>query len=619
MKLLRATAANFQSYPGISFDYSGLGLALISGVTGSGKSTALDLPCWILFGTTSKDSAADDVRAWGSDDEQTIGSIEVETPQGSVTVTRIRAKGAHKNDLYWTEASAPGVPRRGKDALETQKLLETRLGVTADLYLAGAYMHQFSTAEQFFTAKAKDRRESLERIADLSLPVKIAERASEARKQAKKDLEARSQGLARANGKHEQLRAQLDDNHEAAGQWAASQQHKIDDLEARSERFESDKQAKLKKLAEEIACVERTIEPPAEIESQIDLLKRQVQAMIQVRAEIVPAQKQLAAANAAVNSLKAEYDRLADLGVAEAFCPTCLGPADNVHKAARIDELTAAMEDAVGKQIKAEEIVAAMEATLRGEAKIKRQFDELVLKRSSNNRLIDRAQASRQKYALVEAEQNTYEEQIERAKAEKNPFSAQRKAILDATKQITETIQSLTQEVRDLEHRVASLTTIYDASFELRGRLIENAVRELNDATNAYLEKYFDASLRVRLEVKDGDKIDVTVLNQGHECPYKQLSGGERTLLKLCFNLPYMAMAENRAGIRFGCLMFDEPLKGLSDQLKDRALALFQGMEADHETILLIEHYEPFTQMCGNRFHVTNLGGESRLERVDPV
>lgn len=614
MRLRKATAQNFQSYPTLEFDYSNQGLVLISGATGSGKSTLLDLPCWVLFGTTSKDSAADDVRAWGAEGELTTGEIQVETPQGNLTVYRIRGKSSHQNDLYWVEEAAPEVKRRGKDAPESQRLLEERLGVSADLYLSGAYMHQFSTAEQFFMAKAKDRRESLERIADLSLPVRIAERASEARKAAKKLLDSTTLLLSRAEGKVDTLQAQLDDAIQDASDWSESQGKQIEQLETKSASFEEQKTRKLQKMAEDIAAVQRSIVKPELIDGELDMIQRQAMQLETVRENLVGVQKQYAQVQAEIRSKKSQYDKLNDLGET---CPTCMGPAKNDSCTAQIAELAADLEALVAVEIELEAQVGAMEEALQNRAKFARKADELKQKKLQNTRLMDRVESENAKFRVAKAETNTFEEQIERLKAQRNPFGDKIPQLKEAVKTAHADVEKLREQVKGLEHRVSSLTTLYDMSFELRGRLIEQAVRELNDSTNEYLEKYFEASLRVQFEVKDGDKIDVTVLNGGYECPYKQLSGGERTLLKLCFNLPYMRMSENRAGIRFGCVMFDEPLKGLSDELKDRAFALLQGMETEHDTVLLIEHYEPFKSMFGNRYHVTNLGGHSQLERVE--
>jgi DNA repair exonuclease SbcCD ATPase subunit len=614
MNLGKAKGTNFQSYPSIEFDYSGLGLALVSGITGSGKSTLLDLPAWTLFGITSKDSAADDVRAWGSDFELTSGSQEIDTPQGKITVYRIRGKSSSQNDFYWIEESAPDVKRRGKDVNDTLKLLEQRLGVTAELYFSGAYMHQFSTAEQFFIAKAKDRRESLEKISDLSLPIKIAERASEARKISKKQLEDLEHDQSRTEARLEQLIQSHKDNLADSSKWKASQAKRLQELNAISEAYESEKIKRVSEIVDRVQLLDKQIQDPKEFDKRKEQLKLQIKQFEIIKSDLKVVQKQYSEISADIRSRKTEYDRFnSDLGE---FCPTCLGPAKNSNREAHVTKLINQIETLVNEQIEVEGQIKPLETALKSEPKVTKSFQDIVIKQSENQRLIDRIENERAKLKVIKAERNTYSDQIEKLKNESNPFEARRSQIEVLIEKSKGELKTITKSVSEMQHRISSLTTIYDKSFELRGRLIEQAVRELNDATNDLLERYFDASLRVQFTVTDGDKIDVLVLNNSYECPYKQLSGGERTLLKLCFNLPYMRRAENVAGIKFGCLMFDEPLKGLSDGLKEKAFTLFQSLEAEYDSIILIEHYEPFKSMVLNHFHIYNLGGHSQLEKI---
>lgn len=234
MKILSVSAANFQSYPEIQFNYADQGLALVSGPTGAGKSTLLDLVSWTLFGVTSKEGKADEVMAWGS--KNTSASLLVETPYGVFNVSRTR--GAI-NDLFWIEN---GDPIRGKDLTETQKLLEARLGVTSDLFLTSSYLTQFSKAGEFFISKAKDRREVLEKIADQEFAVKLGERSSERRKVAKKDAEALEVKLSNLIGRLASLEDTLADIKLSSLGWKEAQFNKIQAIKKNDEKFEQTKE-----------------------------------------------------------------------------------------------------------------------------------------------------------------------------------------------------------------------------------------------------------------------------------------------------------------------------------------------------------------------------------------
>ena len=171
MRVISIHLENFGSYKTLDFDFQNQGLTLIQGPTGSGKSTLMDAVPWVLFGVTAKDGKADEVRSWAAS-EPTLGVVVLDT---GLTVTRIRGR---QNDLYFrtgTEAE----PTRGKDIQDTQRLINNLLGVDHNLYLSGAYYHEFSQTAQFFTTSAKNRRQICEQIVDLSLAKNLQEKTKE--------------------------------------------------------------------------------------------------------------------------------------------------------------------------------------------------------------------------------------------------------------------------------------------------------------------------------------------------------------------------------------------------------------------------------------------------------
>jgi DNA repair exonuclease SbcCD ATPase subunit len=168
MKILITSLSNFASYKSLSFQFSDQGLSLIQGANGSGKSTLCDAIPWVLFGRTAKDGNVDEVLSWGAT-EPTTGLVETE----HLTVFRSRGLKPKDNDLYFRLDAGP--IQRGKDLSDTQKLINHHLGFDVDLYLSGAYFHEFSKISRFFEAKAKDRRALCEQLVDLSLPKKLQE------------------------------------------------------------------------------------------------------------------------------------------------------------------------------------------------------------------------------------------------------------------------------------------------------------------------------------------------------------------------------------------------------------------------------------------------------------
>lgn len=186
MFITRIEAENFASYKHLEFNFDNKGLSLLHGATGSGKSTFCDVIPWVLFGRTAKNGAADDVLSWGVN-APTKATVFLSLPGGDYSVTRIRSKGNKANDLYYQ--SVPSYEAiRGKDSTDTQKRINALLGMDCELYLSGAYYHEFSQTAGFFTATAKNRRLICEQIVDLSTAKKLQSLAGEQRKASKEML-----------------------------------------------------------------------------------------------------------------------------------------------------------------------------------------------------------------------------------------------------------------------------------------------------------------------------------------------------------------------------------------------------------------------------------------------
>ena len=163
VNIISATIQNFGSYKKLEFSFDKQGLCLIQGLTGSGKSTLMDIVPWVLFGVTAKDGSVDEVKSWDSNGD-TEGRLIIDLNGVPIIIQRIRGK---TNDLHYSQQDVPGITR-GKDLKDTQKQINQLLGITPETYLAGAYFHEFSKAASFFITSAKSRREICEQIVDLS-------------------------------------------------------------------------------------------------------------------------------------------------------------------------------------------------------------------------------------------------------------------------------------------------------------------------------------------------------------------------------------------------------------------------------------------------------------------
>lgn len=518
MKLKTGTFSNFGSYKNLDLDFTDLGLALIYGKTGAGKSTIMDAVCWTLFGKTAKDGNSDEVRSWQAGTDTTIGYLELDLEPGVITITRIRGR-ASQNDLYWTEGDNK---YRGKDISETQKLLNARLGFDFDTYSSAAYYHEFSPTSSFFLAKSKERKALLEKIVSLEFPTKLAEKASYARKEVKAEHERKERELARACGQLEQLEQSIKDTNSQSALWQSRQDIKIAKLRDASQNFERNKDKTLEDLnntsGKWVTCL---------VEKIISLENLISEFEIKVKGK----------------------------------CPTC----------GQIDK----------KEI---ELLA-------------RYKSDLAQAKGLSNPYFP-------KIGQAMAQTNNFEVILSNEITTENPHLEQLTSLNNQLNTGVTRLEELTLVLTYLESRLNDLNTIYDLSSILRGELVKREINAIQDRTNQLLQNYYDSEIQV-VFTADEDNLEVAIQKSGYDCTYKQLSKGQRSLLKLCFSVSVMEAASNKAGVRFQDLFFDESMDGQDEELKLKTFSLFQELETKHSSILVIDHATIFHNMFNKRFNVT--------------
>lgn len=245
MRIISVEVENFASYRHLKFDYSGQGLTLLRGLTGSGKSTLCDSVPWILFGKTAKGGAVDEVLSWPGD-QVSYGASTLTVDSGLIHIHRIRGK-AKDNDLWYT-LDIDLKAYRGKDLPDTQRLLNDLLGFDYDLYLAGAYYHEFSQTAQFFTTTAKNRRAISEQLVDLSLATKLQPKLVEDKKVLSKQLDETEKRIYTLGTNIELLKRMYMAELVKFNEWDAKKQQRISLLQNKIVNFEDDKNRTLEEL-----------------------------------------------------------------------------------------------------------------------------------------------------------------------------------------------------------------------------------------------------------------------------------------------------------------------------------------------------------------------------------
>jgi DNA repair exonuclease SbcCD ATPase subunit len=162
-------------------------------------------------------------------------------------------------------------------------------------------------------------------------------------------------------------------------------------------------------------------------------------------------------------------------------------------------------------------------------------------------------------------------------------------------------------------NRIHLLDLLSDLVSRLRTELVRKSVKLIETETNRYLETYFDAEIRVKFDMRDGDNLDVEIKKNGFDATFKQLSKGQRQMLKLSFAPAIMEATANKVGAHMSTLMFDEALEGLDPVLKLKAFNLFAELSLRHETVFVIDHDKAFQSLFDNKIHVTMINDVSTV------
>ena len=570
MKILSAIVENFASYKHLEFKFDEQGLTLISGPTGAGKSTICDIIPWVLFGTTAKNGTVDEIRSWNSDG-LTSGEIVISSTDGTINVYRSR----NPIDLcFGVNGSAT---KRGKDLADTQKQINQLLGMTAETYLAGAYFHEFSQTAQFFNTTAKNRRVITEQLADLTLPKTLHEKLSIYSKDLKKECAELAQDLLLKKNTLECAQKSYYDTWHLVNGWDERQERKIVEIAVAAENHDRLKEKNIESLEQQRAqyIVDRN-NTIASIYNEVVGLKILINSAVDCKT-------------------RQQYLKQQIQEMSESRCSSCGAP----QRSHDVMVATKNLYDIQHEQDKAVQHQLRIDGLETRAHVIDKQVNPFVA-------LLEQARNS----------ENTYLEQLEALRLEINPNMRYLEGSEAAMKTDEYSIQCTETLLKDFNIEQSDIELLLEVVSKLRSTIIENTCVYLSKTTNALLDKHFDAEIRIGLISAESDKIEVSIMKDGNQCSYTQLSKGQRQLLKLSFGVSVMQAISNHSGVDFNCLWFDEALDGMDDNTKAKAFGLLDSIARNHDSVFVVEHSDSFKSLFSNRIDVKLVNGESQVEKA---
>jgi exonuclease SbcC len=577
MRVLNVHATNFGSYRQLELNLQNAGLVLIHGKTGSGKSTVPDVVCWALYGKTAKNGSVDDVRNWENPNTSTQATIQVETSSGVVIVVT-RQRGLQKSDLFWFRSDTPTDQIRGKNAIETQTLLEQTLGVSFELFTTGCYFNELSPTNNFFTSKVVSRRELFEKIAPLDKAVVLKDKNRENRKADEKAISLSKIQYSKDETTQKNLLKEIEDLIAWQEDWKKQNQVMISFYERSNENFQENVKKAIK-IAQEA------------FDSFCGKSRESAAAITSLAAKL--------------NTVKLEYKSiLSDKQNLEARlsdaqnekCKECGGP-KNHNKADEVRTKLSSINTALSE--KKTEVFTL-------EAEIKSQTQAIKYNDASAN-------ANYEAKARLEKEENNYAELLTLERNKKDPYAALIDGRYADLETVTHSLEKNQIELNELTRRLALRETLDEMLVVMKDKIMESSVKNVESKTNEILDTHFDSEIRIAFSVEH-ENFDTVVYKSGHVASFTQLSKGQRQLLKLAFGVAVQKVSADMSQTSLSNLFYDEALDGLDLEFKVKAFSLFEVMAKEKESVVVIDHSPDFQQLFDTKYRVTMENDASVIE-----
>lgn len=621
-------AANFLSWKWLSTEITS-GVTLIDGWNeddqtseGSGKSAILNAISWCLYGKIPKEAKMDDVIKHGEK------SCDVEVVFDDGTVIK-RTRGPNTLEIFDSNNKS----QKGKDARETQTIIEEYVGLTFETFCQTVYFAQNYT-KKFITSNQEDKAKILSEVQDLKVFDRSRKETMDLLKKNERQLTDLTHQLA-MHEKDYELKHKDIEAEKARIEYEKNQfKQRVQSIQ---ERLESER-AELKKAEQTHKEISEAVGTYTYDQSRETALLADYETLTKSNAILDTQRKDYETAKQRKNLLERQckssanrYKELqkqsADL---EAFikdptdtckaCGTTLTNVDTSHAQSHLQAASQEME-----KIKAElvRLTPELDTPLPSKEGLETQIQENTTKQKQIEAEINQLRQTKDK--MLKA--GTVLQQLDQTIKQKNANMVDLKNMLvkiphpqvDEAR-LTELMQQQTvikDSIADLSNLitqkrqyVAQLEILKTGFKDIKSYVFNAILNEINARVHQYLSHLFEVPVTVRFR-NESMKIETDVTFDGAERGLGLLSGGQFRRVSLAVDLALSDVITARKGARLGVLILDEYFKDLSESSMEKCLTL---LESRGQPVLLIEHNSIFKNIVNNTLMVRLEGGTSSVE-----
>lgn len=629
-------AINFQSWAHLKFDVV-KGITLIDGFNiddgtseGSGKSAVVNALSWGLYGKLPKDSNIDDVLRTG----QSSMGVMVKFYNGD-KIIRTRKP----NDLLIQKANGKIV--KGKDAKETQDLIEDYVGYNFDTFCQCAYYPQ-NYPKKFLISNQEDKGKILSNIQNLSLFDKARKEVMDLLKTENEKismmtqkLELEGQGINYLNNQilmlntfmetkqkqYEKTKQEYEQHVERAKAELAQQESSKVDLQNRWTILSNELNGQLDngaQLTEELDGLKSTVGNLMTEKSQVHTHNRMVNQMKQSGLKSGEKYNKL-------NLKRAELDHF--IRNPSTKCPSCGSELKNVDLSTHLNELNVIDTEMAEILGNLKEISEYLEKNPLKDLQSLESLERTQRTRISEIESIQSKVKARQKeidtlkYNLMSIDANI---SATKQRVSQREVDLSKLQLPDNTKELAQK-ETLTKQLNDQAEKYGHvemllkqakqyafrLEQLKEGFREIKSYVFNKALNELNHRTNKYLNDLFQVEASIKFTTED-QKIETRTTLAGVERGLGLLSGGQHRRFNLAVDLALSDLVASRKASKLNVLILDEYFKDLSEASMNKCLDL---LKARKSPVLIIEHNTIFKNIVDNTFFVELQDGVSHESR----
>jgi exonuclease SbcC len=624
------SAINFQSWKSLSFEFES-GVTLIDGFNyddetseGSGKSAILNAMCWGLYGKLPKDAKIDEVIKEGEKSCQVIVVLEDVSIYRSRKPNELKIVRHENNEVI-----------KGKDAKETQNMIEKLIGLSFDTFCQTIYFAQ-NYPKRFVTSTQEERGKILSEIQDLNV-------FDKARKEVMNLIKLEESNLKDIRHKLEIQSIHYTNKSRDIESIVQQHNNAIDRKNQQIQMVESkiqQKQVNIDEAKKELVVLQENIKS-----NNISNLEQDKEELVKLAninrlniAKLESALENVSDTKRANNNLKSEvvdYDRriakiVEQIHKLQDFikdpseeCPTCgtaLGDADTSHAEhelttcfANLEKLDKEKEEIAARikddsQIDAPGIVAELTKQQEKLNKINETLSEIDLRKTKYNNNVN---ALNYKNNLIETftyDITQLQQDLELIKNQPLGDLQDKIQILkDECEHILKEMGSINKLVKEKETRIIRLGHLKSGFKEVKSYTFNSVLNELTVKTNQYLTELFDMPLKLQF-TNDNMKIQLDIKTGQISRGFGMFSGGQQRRIGLAIDLALSDIVTSRTGTKVDLLILDEPFQNLSESSMVKCINLLTKIS---KKLVIIEHNTIAKSIVNNTFTVELKDGTS--------